>query len=473
MPLPVPRGERDHRMPRDDAGIHRGGRHRAVRDHAGPVRLGEPHQRRVVGAEACVVALAPVDVADKGLVRVAPSHPALPVDVHRAPVGAYLGEDLVLADEDPLVGQGHRRRRLLAAQRMVLVIESNARDDVGLAHDHVDGMVGRGRSLLEVVADRVELLGGQSVRIQGLVVRHAVPVARDVDPVKRRRRHLIARRLEDLLCRARRIQPALQVRLQREQVAGQELGVRHPLPRPEKAVVVGASQQVSGGITADAQAPGLLSLSDDTRCDAGDVPVDGDEPGLHRPVIAQSRQVERRDSLRQRLQAKLSLDLGLRGQRAVERLLGDHRLAAEPAQVARPDGIRLGLPPGDGVGATGQPEHSAGPDHDGRLRLRPLPFQGGEVGVGDPVVAHVGPSRVERLSLRLQDVAARGIQEPAAAQRADHRDDQDPGRDPEMPRRPPATGTEPRLEGTCLEGRRLQLALLDSDHGFGRSFRIC
>ena len=39
--------------------------------------------------------------------------------------------------------------------------------------------------------------------------------------------------------------------------------------------------------------------------------------------------------------------------------------------------------------------------------------------------------------------------------------------------RGPRTGDQARSKGTCFEGRRLQLALLDSDHGLGRSFRIC
>src|SRR5258708_18999446 len=108
------------------------------------MRLGDPHERRVERAVSGVVALAAVHVADERLVRVAPAHPAASVHVHRSAVSAELGEYLVLAEVDALVSERHRGRGLLAAQRMALVDESDARDDVRAAQRALYRVVGGG-----------------------------------------------------------------------------------------------------------------------------------------------------------------------------------------------------------------------------------------------------------------------------------------------------------------------------------------
>src|ERR1700730_3514395 len=121
------------------------------------MRLRDPHERRVVGTVTAKVALAGVDVADEGRVRVAPSQCAGRVTVRRATIRSELGEYLVLAHIDALMREGHRGRGLLAAQGMVLVVESRRPNHVrGVEHGVY--RTGRGgRDAVQVRRDPVEL----------------------------------------------------------------------------------------------------------------------------------------------------------------------------------------------------------------------------------------------------------------------------------------------------------------------------
>ena len=149
------------------------------------------NQRRVIRAEAGVVALAAVHIAYESLIGIPPADAPGGVHIHRPLIGANLAEDLVLANVDALVRERHRCGSFFAAQRMVLVDERNARDDVRLAHDHVDLVVRGRRHLLQVDGDRVELSRRERAGVQDPVIGNLGVEAGRIDPIDRGDRALV------------------------------------------------------------------------------------------------------------------------------------------------------------------------------------------------------------------------------------------------------------------------------------------
>src|SRR2546427_5696980 len=109
--------------------------------------------------------------------------------------------------------------------------------------------------------------------------------------------------------------------------------------------------------------------------------------------------------------------------------------------------FRSQLPPGEGLGASWQPEGAAGAEHDRGLAGCPLLLELGQVRAGDALLAHVGPPGVKRRGVRLDHVRAAGVDEPAAAQRSEDRDEDDRRREPFRPDRPAAAGRLPGRRG--------------------------
>src|SRR5258706_3243908 len=150
------------------------------------MRSSDANQRRVVGSVPGEVALASVDVAYEGLVRVAPANPAGRVDVCGSAVRPQLGEDLVLAQIDALVRESHRRRSFLAAQRVILVIEGDPRNDVPGAESGVDRAVCAGRDLVQITGDAVELVDGGGAAVSRVITDDSRLERAHVDSVKAR-----------------------------------------------------------------------------------------------------------------------------------------------------------------------------------------------------------------------------------------------------------------------------------------------
>ena len=359
------------------------------------MRAGHTDERRIEGAEARVVALAAVHVADEGLVGVAPADPTAAVHVHRPPVGADLGQDPVLADVDALVGECHRGSRLLAAEGTVLEDHRHAADDPCLLQDDVDRVVRVALNLLKAVRDLVEGGDRQAAREGVSCVGDARQEAAEPDPVQAGDRDLVRRPVEMAPGHRGRGEPAFEVGPQRGKVRLERVRAREALRVGQLRVCRGAAENPARGVRPDPQIGRAFHLAVDLGDAVCDRAVDRDQRGLEVPLVAQADEVAWGEILVQHQQSDLVHDEALVADGLVEPVRRGDCLDPGAREVALPDRGGLGFPAVDGGDGAWKPEHARRTDEPGGLAALPFLLQAGEVLGRDPVVAHVGPLGVE------------------------------------------------------------------------------